>query len=103
MGRLFGTDGARGIANKELTIELAMKIGKAAAEVLAVESNKPKILFGSGDLQSCGTGCLGHGEYVLQRIHLQNVQRQRGGNFLYGVCFRNCSNRDHLAGRCVFR
>ena len=28
MGRLFGTDGARGVANSELTCELAMKIGR---------------------------------------------------------------------------
>ena len=35
MGRLFGTDGARGVANSELTCELAMKIGRAAAMVLA--------------------------------------------------------------------
>jgi phosphoglucosamine mutase len=35
MGRLFGTDGVRGVANKELTCELAMDIGKAAAFVLA--------------------------------------------------------------------
>lgn len=34
MGRLFGTDGARGIANKELNCELAMNIGRAAAYVL---------------------------------------------------------------------
>lgn len=34
MGRLFGTDGVRGIANKDLTNELAMKIGMAAAEIL---------------------------------------------------------------------
>ncbi len=34
MGRLFGTDGVRGIANKELTCELAMGIGRAAAAVL---------------------------------------------------------------------
>ena len=27
MGRLFGTDGARGVANEELTPELAMNIG----------------------------------------------------------------------------
>lgn len=31
MGRLFGTDGARGIAVTELTCELAMNIGRAAA------------------------------------------------------------------------
>ena len=34
MGRLFGTDGARGVANTELTCELAMNIGRAAAMVL---------------------------------------------------------------------
>ena len=35
MGRLFGTDGVRGIANSTLTCELAMKIGRAAAMVLS--------------------------------------------------------------------
>lgn len=35
MGRLFGTDGVRGIANSELTCERAMQIGRAAAEVLS--------------------------------------------------------------------
>lgn len=56
MGRLFGTDGARGVANTELTPELAMKIGRAAAMVL-IESgdNRPKVLIGadtriSGDM-----------------------------------------------------
>ena len=47
MGRLFGTDGARGIANKELTCELAMNIGRAAAYVLSNEKvARPKILIG---------------------------------------------------------
>ncbi|MGI6745230.1 MAG: phosphoglucosamine mutase [Acutalibacteraceae bacterium] len=47
MGRLFGTDGARGIANKELTCELAMQIGRAAAMVLTEHtSKKPKVLIG---------------------------------------------------------
>lgn len=47
MGRLFGTDGARGIANKELTCELAMKIGRAAAYVLTEKTTeKPKVLIG---------------------------------------------------------
>jgi len=56
MGRLFGTDGVRGIANTELTCELAMQIGKAAAYVLTKETHhKPKILIGkdsrlSGDM-----------------------------------------------------
>ena len=47
MGRLFGTDGARGIANKELTCELAMNIGRAAAFVLTEKTTeKPKVLIG---------------------------------------------------------
>ena len=47
MGRLFGTDGARGIANKELTCEIAMNIGRAVAFVLTRENVKhPKILIG---------------------------------------------------------
>lgn len=56
MGRLFGTDGARGVANRELTCELAMNIGRAAAKVLiSAEHRRPKILVGkdtraSGDM-----------------------------------------------------
>lgn len=47
MGRLFGTDGARGVANVELTCELALQIGRAAAVVLTKHTNrKPKILIG---------------------------------------------------------
>ena len=47
MGRLFGTDGARGVANAELTCETAMAIGRAAAMVLAeAEHHKPKIVIG---------------------------------------------------------
>ena len=47
MGRLFGTDGARGIANTELTCELATNIGRAAAYVLTEKTTeKPKVLIG---------------------------------------------------------
>jgi len=47
MGRLFGTDGARGIANSELTCELAMQIGRAAAIVLSDGNRKrPRVLIG---------------------------------------------------------
>ena len=54
MGKLFGTDGIRGIANKDLTPELAFKIGRAGAYVLS-KGNKGKILVGkdtriSGDM-----------------------------------------------------
>ncbi len=48
MGRLFGTDGARGVAITELTCELAMQIGRAAALVLSKnpKHKRPKILVG---------------------------------------------------------
>ena len=71
MGRLFGTDGVRGVANKDLTNDLAMKIGAAAATVLLREakSKKPTVLIGkdtraSGDMLEaaltaglCSVGC----------------------------------------------
>ncbi len=40
MGRLFGTDGIRGIANEELTCELALQVGRAAATVLNTGSRR---------------------------------------------------------------
>ena len=47
MGRLFGTDGVRGVANKDLTCELAMKLGRAAAAVLTNKSTRhPRVIIG---------------------------------------------------------
>ena len=46
MARLFGTDGVRGIANQDLTCELAFKLGQAAACVLASNVHRPTILVG---------------------------------------------------------
>lgn len=43
MGRLFGTDGVRGIANKDLTCELAMNLGRAAATVLSTNARRRPI------------------------------------------------------------
>lgn len=56
MGRLFGTDGVRGIANEELTPLLAMQLGQAGASVLTKENkHMPTIMVGcdtriSGDM-----------------------------------------------------
>lgn len=59
MGRLFGTDGVRGVANEDLTNDLAMQIGKATAEILIKnvknKDEKPTVLIGkdtraSGDM-----------------------------------------------------
>lgn len=46
MARMFGTDGVRGVANTELTPELAMALGKAGAYVLGREHERPLILIG---------------------------------------------------------
>ncbi len=58
MARLFGTDGVRGIANADLSCELAMQIGAAGAYVLTSEVHNPRILVGmdtrrSGDMLAC--------------------------------------------------
>jgi phosphoglucosamine mutase len=46
MGKYFGTDGVRGIANAGLTPELAFKLGRCGGYVLTKESKKPKIVIG---------------------------------------------------------
>lgn len=57
MGTLFGTDGVRGIANVELTPELAFNLGRAGSYVLAMHdtAHRPRIMVGkdtriSGDM-----------------------------------------------------
>ena len=57
MGSLFGTDGVRGIANIDLTPELAFDLGRAGSYVLAKQEEgiRPRILVGkdtriSGDM-----------------------------------------------------
>ena len=47
MSRLFGTDGVRGVANSELTPELAFALGKAGAHVLSKSKGRPTILIGT--------------------------------------------------------
>ncbi len=49
MGRIFGTDGARGVANTEISCTLAMDIARAAAMVVAKHEHKehPTFLVGS--------------------------------------------------------
>ncbi|TCO71807.1 phosphoglucosamine mutase [Marinisporobacter balticus] len=72
MGKLFGTDGVRGIANTELTADLAYKLGRIGAYILTNGKKKAKIVIGkdtriSGDMLeaalvagilSTGTDCL---------------------------------------------
>ena len=46
MGKLFGTDGIRGIVGEDLTHELAMKVGEAAAYVLGSKKKEITVLVG---------------------------------------------------------
>lgn len=73
MGRLFGTDGVRGVANSELTPELAFKLGKAGAHVLSRKKGKPVVLIGkdtriSGDMleDALSAGILAVGGNVIK-------------------------------------
>lgn len=73
MGRYFGTDGVRGIANTELTPELAFRLGRAGAYILAEEHPRPTIVVGkdtriSGDLLESAliAGILSVGADVLK-------------------------------------
>ncbi len=54
MGQLFGTDGVRGLANQELTPEMAFQLGKAGAYVLTRRTHHtPQILVGTDTRMSC--------------------------------------------------
>ncbi|MED4301719.1 phosphoglucosamine mutase [Geobacillus stearothermophilus] len=46
MGKYFGTDGVRGVANRELTPELAFQIGRCGGYVLTKSVERPKVLIG---------------------------------------------------------
>ncbi|MDR2610571.1 MAG: phosphoglucosamine mutase [Clostridiales Family XIII bacterium] len=75
MGKLFGTDGVRGVANKELTPELACALGKAGTYILSSEINDrpPSVIIGkdtriSGDMLEDGlaAGILSAGGNVIR-------------------------------------
>ncbi|WLR51009.1 phosphoglucosamine mutase [Bacillus tianshenii] len=46
MGKYFGTDGVRGVANQELTPELAFKLGRFGGYVLTKDAEEKKVLIG---------------------------------------------------------
>src|SRR5881628_1463073 len=55
MGRLFGTDGVRGLANGDLTPELALSVAVAAARVLVeTDSSHPPLAIVGRDPRASG-------------------------------------------------
>jgi len=70
--RLFGTDGIRGLANRELTAELALKVGRAAARFLTGSGSRGRIIIGrdprpSGDFlkNALSAGILSSGHDIV--------------------------------------
>jgi phosphoglucosamine mutase len=55
VSRLFGTDGVRGVANAELTPELAFAVGRAGATVLARTSDRHRPIIVGRDTRLSGT------------------------------------------------
>lgn len=55
MSRLFGTDGVRGVANDDLTPELAFHVGRAGAAVLGHTSDRHKPVIVGRDTRLSGT------------------------------------------------
>ena len=43
MGKLFGTDGVRGVAGKDLTCELALQIGRGTAAEIGRASCRERV------------------------------------------------------------
>ena len=74
MGKLFGTDGVRGVANSELTPEMAFNLGKAGAYVLTKEEKeRPTVVIGmdtrvSGDMlqDALSAGIMAMGANVIK-------------------------------------
>ncbi len=73
MGKYFGTDGVRGIANKELTPELAFKIGRCGGYVLTKQVKTPQVVIGrdtriSGSMLEAAliAGLLSIGAHVIR-------------------------------------
>lgn len=73
MGRLFGTDGVRGVANADLTPELAFRLGRVGAYVLTTRNPGARIVIGkdtriSGDMLEAAlvSGILSGGVDVLR-------------------------------------
>jgi phosphoglucosamine mutase len=78
MGRLFGTDGVRGIANRELSAELAFRLGRAAVTALAETGvNRPHIAVGRDTRAS--------GEF-LEAALTSGICSAGGDAILLGVC-----------------
>src|SRR5439155_1517205 len=78
MGRLFGTDGVRGVANRDLTGTLALDLGRAAVSALTERGEgRPRI--------AVGRDTRGSGEF-LEAALVAGICSAGGDAVLLGVC-----------------
>src|SRR6266540_7567142 len=78
MGGLFGTDGVRGVANRDLTGTLALELGRAAVGALTERGEgRPKI--------TVGRDTRGSGEF-LEAALVAGICSAGGDALLLGVC-----------------
>src|SRR5262245_11715942 len=77
MGRLFGTDGVRGVVGEDLTADLATRLGRSAARVLgAHEPGRPTVVIGR-DTRASGA--------MLEQALADGVRSAGGDVLLAGV------------------
>ena len=108
MGKVFGTDGARGVANTELTCELAMKIGRATAKKM--EEFRLVVwgmhgIYGAGKSLDEAFGLIETAEKAAQifmlTAHLPRVNTIKPSEMVeladfFGVNYRKDFLEDHL-------
>ena len=90
MGKLFGTDGIRGVVGETLTAELAYRVGQAITIVLTEQKGSaPTITIGK-DIRYAGVGAHGrHLCYGRQRYALWHHPHP-GGGISYGAGGGGC-------------
>ena len=76
MGRLFGTDGVRGRFGDDLTIDLATRLGRAAAVVLGRGHPQPRVLIGR-DTRASGP--------ALEQALIAGIARAGGEGIRAGI------------------
>ena len=118
MGRLFGTDGVRGLANRDITAELALDLSVAAAHVLgdtgAFEGHRPLAVVGrdpraSGEflqaavtagLASAGVDVIDVGVLPTPAVaYLTKVRRADLGVMLSAMVFGQVEMQAHRQAR----
>ena len=77
MGRLFGTDGVRGVAGSELTRELATGLGRAAVVVLGQRDGAPSTIVVGRDPRASGVW--------LEEALVEGIRGAGGNVMLAGV------------------